>query len=131
MAGYDPMDATSIDRPVETTADALRDDLRGLRIGIVQRVRYEGARRRPRRALSRRVSRSRSASARELVEVSLPTADYGVATYYLIAPAECSSNLARFDGVRYGLRVEGDDVRDDVRSARARPASDPKSNAAS
>ena len=47
----------------------------------------------------------------ELVEVSLPTADYGVATYYLIAPAECSSNLARFDGVRYGLRVDAGDVR--------------------
>src|SRR5581483_5004337 len=46
----------------------------------------------------------------ELVEVSLPTADYGLATYYLIAPAECSSNLARFDGVRYGLRVDGADV---------------------
>jgi aspartyl-tRNA(Asn)/glutamyl-tRNA(Gln) amidotransferase subunit A len=45
-----------------------------------------------------------------LVEVSLPTADYGLATYYLIAPAECSSNLARFDGVRYGLRVPGEDV---------------------
>jgi Asp-tRNA(Asn)/Glu-tRNA(Gln) amidotransferase A subunit family amidase len=46
----------------------------------------------------------------ELVEVELPTAKYGVATYYLIAPAECSSNLARFDGVRYGLRVDGADV---------------------
>ena len=46
----------------------------------------------------------------ELVEVSLPTANYGLATYYLIAPAECSSNLARFDGVRYGLRVDGADV---------------------
>jgi aspartyl-tRNA(Asn)/glutamyl-tRNA(Gln) amidotransferase subunit A len=56
----------------------------------------------------------------ELVEVSLPTADYGLATYYLIAPAECSSNLARFDGVRYGLRVDGDDVRamyDNTRAA--------------
>ncbi len=71
----------------------------------------EGAR----RAISTRSIAARtaisSASARELVEVSLPTADYGVATYYLIAPAECSSNLARFDGVRYGLRVDGDDVR--------------------
>ena len=56
----------------------------------------------------------------ELVDVSLPTADYGLPTYYLIAPAECSSNLARFDGVRYGLRVEGDDVRamyDNTRAA--------------
>ena len=54
------------------------------------------------------------------MDVSLPTADYGLATYYLIAPAECSSNLARFDGVRYGLRVSGDDVRamyDNTRAA--------------
>ena len=51
-----------------------------------------------------------------IVEVALPTADYGLATYYLIAPAECSSNLARFDGVRYGLRVDGADVQRDVRA---------------
>ena len=55
--------------------------------------------------------------------MSLPTAEYGLATYYLIAPAECSSNLSRFDGVRYGLRVEADDVQDDVRATRARPDS--------
>ena len=55
----------------------------------------------------------------ELVEVSLPTADYGLATYYLIAPAECSSNLARFDGVRYGLRVDGADVREMYENTRA------------
>jgi aspartyl-tRNA(Asn)/glutamyl-tRNA(Gln) amidotransferase subunit A len=55
----------------------------------------------------------------ELVEVALPTAEYGVATYYLIAPAECSSNLARFDGMRYGLRVEGPDVGSTYEATRA------------
>ncbi|MBV9332496.1 MAG: Asp-tRNA(Asn)/Glu-tRNA(Gln) amidotransferase subunit GatA [Candidatus Eremiobacteraeota bacterium] len=110
MAGYDPMDATSIDRPVEAAASALRDDLRGLRVGLVREFETK--------ALGPELDRIyRQAYAdlerlgAELVEVSLPTAEYGVATYYLIAPAECSSNLARFDGVRYGLRVEGDDVR--------------------
>ena len=131
MAGYDPMDATSIDRPVEPTADALRDDLRGLRIGIVREFDTKALGDGHGRALSTPRIAIWSASARELVEVSLPTADYGVATYYLIAPAECSSNLARFDGVRYGLRVDGDDVRADVRSTRAPPASDPKSSAGS
>ena len=106
MAGYDSMDATSIDRPVEPTASALREDLRGLAHRYRARVRLEGARRRARRALSGRPMRDLERLGAELVEVSLPTADYGVATYYLIAPAECSSNLARFDGVRYGLRVD-------------------------
>jgi aspartyl-tRNA(Asn)/glutamyl-tRNA(Gln) amidotransferase subunit A len=119
MAGYDPMDATSIDRPLETTANSLRDDLRGLRIGIVREF--------DPKALGPDMERLYQAAYRdlerlgaELVEVSLPTADYGLATYYLIAPAECSSNLARFDGVRYGLRVDGDDVRamyDNTRAA--------------
>src|SRR5580704_2860322 len=119
MAGYDVMDATSIDRPLEPTAKALRDDLRGLRVGIVREF--------DPKALGPEMDRLYQAAYRdlerlgaELVEVSLPTADYGLATYYLIAPAECSSNLARFDGVRYGLRVDGDDVRamyDNTRAA--------------
>jgi aspartyl-tRNA(Asn)/glutamyl-tRNA(Gln) amidotransferase subunit A len=110
MSGFDPMDATSIDRPAERTATALREDLRGLRIGLVREF--------DTKALGAGLDgiyvnayRDLERLGAELVEVSLPTADYGVATYYLIAPAECSSNLARFDGVRYGLRVEADDVR--------------------
>jgi aspartyl-tRNA(Asn)/glutamyl-tRNA(Gln) amidotransferase subunit A len=119
MAGYDPMDATSIDRPVERTAGALREDLAGLRIGLVREFdpKALGA---DSEALYRAAYRDLERLGAELVEVSLPTADYGLATYYLIAPAECSSNLARFDGVRYGLRVEGQDVRamyDNTRAA--------------
>jgi aspartyl-tRNA(Asn)/glutamyl-tRNA(Gln) amidotransferase subunit A len=109
MAGKDPYDSTSIDRAVEPSAKALREDLRGLRVGIVK----EFATEKLGTEIDRLYKDAYADLARlgaELVEVSLPTADYGLATYYLIAPAECSSNLARFDGVRYGLRVEGDDV---------------------
>jgi aspartyl-tRNA(Asn)/glutamyl-tRNA(Gln) amidotransferase subunit A len=110
MGGYDPMDATSIDRPLEPTAGALREDLKGLRVGIVHEFDTK-ALGNDLDALYRKAYQDLERLGAQLVEVSLPTADYGVATYYLIAPAECSSNLARFDGVRYGLRVEGDDVR--------------------
>ncbi|MGC1334790.1 MAG: Asp-tRNA(Asn)/Glu-tRNA(Gln) amidotransferase subunit GatA [Candidatus Cybelea sp.] len=119
MAGYDPMDATSLDRPVERAADSLRTDLTGLRVGIVREFDTK-ALGEPSDALYREAYRDLERLGAELVEVSLPTADYGLATYYLIAPAECSSNLARFDGVRYGLRVEGADVRamyDNTRAA--------------
>jgi aspartyl-tRNA(Asn)/glutamyl-tRNA(Gln) amidotransferase subunit A len=109
MAGYDPMDATSIDRPLEPTAEFLRADLRGLRVGLVREfdTKELGS---DLDAVYRRAYDELAALGAEIVEVSLPTADYGLATYYLIAPAECSSNLSRFDGVRYGLRVDGDDV---------------------
>jgi aspartyl-tRNA(Asn)/glutamyl-tRNA(Gln) amidotransferase subunit A len=110
MGGYDPMDATSIDRPLEATSGALLEDLKGLRVGIVREFDTQ-ALGTDLDALYRSAYAELERLGAELVEVSLPTADYGVATYYLIAPAECSSNLARFDGVRYGLRVEGDDVR--------------------
>ena len=113
------MDATSLDRPVERTADSLRTDLAGLRIGLVREFDTK-ALGRSSDALYREAYRDLERLGAELVEVSLPTADYGLATYYLIAPAECSSNLARFDGVRYGLRVESDDVRamyDETRAA--------------
>jgi aspartyl-tRNA(Asn)/glutamyl-tRNA(Gln) amidotransferase subunit A len=110
MAGYDPMDATSIRRDVEPTAGGLREDLRGLRVGIVREFDSK-ALGDDLDAIYRAAYRDLERLGADLVEVSLPAADYGLATYYLIAPAECSSNLARFDGVRYGLRVEGDDVR--------------------
>ena len=109
MAGWDRMDSTSIDRPVEPASTSLRTDLKGLRVGIVKEFVTEklGG---EIHALYKRAYKELEELGATLVEVSLPTADYGVATYYLIAPAECSSNLARFDGVRYGLRVEGADV---------------------
>jgi aspartyl-tRNA(Asn)/glutamyl-tRNA(Gln) amidotransferase subunit A len=109
IAGKDPCDATSVDRAVEPTAGRFRDDLRGVRIGIVRE--FDLAKLdRDVRAVYEAAYRDLERLGADLVEVSLPTADYGVATYYLIAPAECSSNLARFDGVRYGLRVDGVDV---------------------
>jgi aspartyl-tRNA(Asn)/glutamyl-tRNA(Gln) amidotransferase subunit A len=118
MAGYDVMDATSIDRPVERAAGALREDLRGLRVGIVREfdttVLGEDMHR-----LYNDAYRDLERLGASVVEVSLPTADYGLATYYLIAPAECSSNLARFDGVRYGFRADGSDVRQMYDNTRA------------
>ena len=109
MAGHDPMDSTSIDRPVERAANALREDLRGVRVGIVKEFETSklGS---DIDALYKRAYGDLEKLGAELVEISLPTAQYGLAVYYLIAPAECSSNLARFDGVRYGLRVDGVDV---------------------
>jgi len=118
MAGHDPRDSTSIDRAVEPAAQALREDLKGMRIGLVKEFVTEKLG--PEiDALYKRAYRELADLGAEIVEVSLPTADYGVATYYLIAPAECSSNLARFDGVRYGLRVEGADVGEMYEKTRA------------
>ncbi len=118
MGGHDPMDATSIDRPFETTADGLRTDLRGVRVGIVREFATKELG--PEiDALYAKAYRDLEALGAELVEVALPTAEYGLATYYLIAPAECSSNLARFDGVRYGLRVEGANVHEMYERTRA------------
>jgi len=105
MAGKDPCDATSVDRAVEATERSTRDNLRGLRIGIVKEFGLEALEPAV-RAVYEAAYRDLERLGAELVEVSLPTADYGVATYYLIAPAECSSNLARYDGVRFGARVD-------------------------
>ncbi len=109
MAGHDPMDSTSIASEVEPTATALRNDLRGLRIGIVREFPLDplGA---EMKSAYEQAYRDLEALGASLVEVCLPTAEYGLATYYLIAPAECSANLARFDGVRYGSNVDAGDV---------------------
>ncbi len=109
MAGKDPMDATSVERSPEPAATALRDDLRGVRVGIVAEFGLAGLAPDVRAVYEAAYADLERLGA-TLVPVALPTADYGVATYYLIAPAECSSNLARFDGMRYGLRVERPDV---------------------
>jgi aspartyl-tRNA(Asn)/glutamyl-tRNA(Gln) amidotransferase subunit A len=109
IAGHDPMDATSLAAPLESTAGHLRTDLHGLRVGIVRE--FATADLGPAvDAAYRAAYADLAALGAELVDVALPTAKYGLATYYLIAPAECSSNLARFDGVRYGLRIDGADV---------------------
>jgi len=118
MAGHDPMDATSSARAVEPTARGLRDDLHGVRVGIVREFGL-GALEPDVRAVYERSYAELERLGAELVEVSLPTAEYGIATYYLIAPAECSSNLARFDGMRYGLRVTGADVGETYERTRA------------
>jgi aspartyl-tRNA(Asn)/glutamyl-tRNA(Gln) amidotransferase subunit A len=118
MAGHDPLDSTSLDRPLEPAAAHLRTDLSGLRVGIVREFDTKALGEEI-DAVYDRAYHDLQALGAEIVDVSLPTAEYGVATYYLIAPAECSSNLARFDGVRYGLRVEGTDVHDMYEKTRA------------
>ncbi len=109
MAGRDPMDATTVDRPVEPASGGLREDLTGVRVGIVREFGLGELDAAVREVYERAYADLEKLGA-ELVEVGLPTAEHGIATYYLIAPAECSSNLARFDGMRYGLRVERADV---------------------
>jgi aspartyl-tRNA(Asn)/glutamyl-tRNA(Gln) amidotransferase subunit A len=118
MAGKDPCDATTVDRPVEATLGGFPKDLAGLRVGIVRDFALD--RLEPDvRAVYEAAYGDLQRLGADLVEVALPTADYGVATYYLIAPAECSSNLARFDGMRYGLRAEGADVLETYERTRA------------
>jgi aspartyl-tRNA(Asn)/glutamyl-tRNA(Gln) amidotransferase subunit A len=115
MAGHDPMDSTSIDAPVPPVVAAARlggtGDLTGLRVGVVRELLtgpgYEpGVEAATRDALARLEKLGAS-----LHEVSCPSFAYALPAYYLIAPSECSSNLARFDAVRYGLRVGDDGVR--------------------
>jgi aspartyl-tRNA(Asn)/glutamyl-tRNA(Gln) amidotransferase subunit A len=118
MAGKDPFDATTVERDVDPVSGHLRENLRGVRVGIVKEFALDKLEPEVRAVYERAYDDLRALGA-ELVEVALPTADYGVATYYLIAPAECSSNLARFDGMRYGLRVEGLDVTATYEATRA------------
>jgi aspartyl-tRNA(Asn)/glutamyl-tRNA(Gln) amidotransferase subunit A len=118
MGGHDKMDATSVDMPFETTAGHLRDDLRGVKVGIVKEFATSDLAPDVAAAYEKAYA-DLAALGAELVEVELPTAKYGLSTYYLIAPAECSSNLARFDGVRYGLRVDGADVGEMYEKTRA------------
>ena len=108
MAGHDPKDSTSIDRPVPDYTASLTGDVRDLTIGVPAEYRMEGMPAEIEALWEDGVNWFRDAGA-TVVDISLPLTKYALPTYYIVAPAEASSNLARYDGVRYGLRVEGDD----------------------
>ncbi len=106
MAGLDPMDSTSRDMPVPDYRAALQPDLRGMRLGLPREYFVDGMDTAVKESVAAAVETCRGSGA-EIVEVSLPHTEYAIAVYYIIATAEASANLARFDGVRYGRRVEG------------------------
>jgi aspartyl-tRNA(Asn)/glutamyl-tRNA(Gln) amidotransferase subunit A len=103
MAGYDPKDATSLDMPVPEWEAGLNSDLRGKRVGIPKEYRMDGTDQDILDSWDKGIAWLKDAGA-EIVEISLPHTKYALPAYYIIAPAEASSNLARYDGVRYGLR---------------------------
>ncbi len=111
MSGHDPKDSTSADKPVPDFAAALTGDVKGLRVGIPKEYNVEGIPAEISEIWQKGIEWLKAGGA-EIVDISLPHTKYALPTYYIIAPAECSSNLARYDGVRYGMRVEGENLND-------------------
>jgi aspartyl-tRNA(Asn)/glutamyl-tRNA(Gln) amidotransferase subunit A len=118
MAGFDPKDTTSVDLPVPDYEAALTRSVKGMKIGIPKEYRVEGMPDEIETLWSRGADWLEAAGA-EIVEVSLPHTKYALPAYYIVAPAEASSNLARYDGVRYGLREPGRDIIDMYEATRA------------
>ncbi|SEN08661.1 aspartyl/glutamyl-tRNA(Asn/Gln) amidotransferase subunit A [Gemmobacter aquatilis] len=121
MAGHDPKDSTSADLPVPDFEAALTGDIRGKKIGIPREYRVAGMRPEIQKIWDKGAEMLRDAGA-EIVEVSLPHTKYALPAYYVIAPAEASSNLARYDGVRYGHRAKlaaGDGITEMYEKTRA------------
>jgi aspartyl-tRNA(Asn)/glutamyl-tRNA(Gln) amidotransferase subunit A len=105
IAGHDPQDSTALNEPVPDYAARLGRDLRGVRLGLPKEYLIEGIDSQVKTAIDTAVKQMSSLGA-EIIEVSLPTTEYAIAVYYIVATAEASANLARFDGVRYGYRAE-------------------------
>ncbi|WP_313912607.1 Asp-tRNA(Asn)/Glu-tRNA(Gln) amidotransferase subunit GatA [Tahibacter sp.] len=103
ITGFDPRDSTSVDRPADRTADALGQPLAGLRIGVAREY-FGGGVHDDVAARTHAALRELEMQGAQLVDITLPSAHHAIAAYYVIAPAEASSNLARYDGVRYGHR---------------------------
>jgi aspartyl-tRNA(Asn)/glutamyl-tRNA(Gln) amidotransferase subunit A len=118
MAGHDPKDSTSANLPVPDYEAACRRGIKGLRIGVPREYSSEGMPSEVEALRQQGLDWLRDAGA-EIVDVSLPHTQYGLATYYIVAPAEASSNLARYDGVRFGLRHDGKDLSDLYERTRA------------
>jgi aspartyl-tRNA(Asn)/glutamyl-tRNA(Gln) amidotransferase subunit A len=108
IAGHDPRDSSSVPQPVPDYVAGLTGDIKGLKLGLPKEYLIGGLDPQVKQAVEAAVQHLSKLGA-EVVEVSLPHTDYAVATYYIIATAEASANLARFDGIRYGLRVDGAD----------------------
>ncbi len=117
-AGFDPKDSTSADMAVPDWNGLLKGDIKGLRIGIPKEYRLDGMPSEIEKLWQEGINWVKAAGA-QIVDVSLPHTKYALPTYYIIAPAEASSNLARYDGVRYGLRVEEGNLRDMYEMTRA------------
>jgi aspartyl-tRNA(Asn)/glutamyl-tRNA(Gln) amidotransferase subunit A len=118
MASVDPMDTTSVDVPVPNYEAVLGKSLKGLRVGIPKEYRPDGLSAEINALWDQGATWLKEQGA-EIVEIALPHTKYALPAYYIVAPAEASSNLARYDGVRYGLRVPGDDLIDTYEKTRA------------
>jgi aspartyl-tRNA(Asn)/glutamyl-tRNA(Gln) amidotransferase subunit A len=117
IAGYDPMDSTSIPEPVPDYMGFLGRDVKGLRIGIPKEYSIEGVEEDVKKAMEDALAVFVQNGA-TIVDISLPHTEYAVATYYVVCTAEASSNLARYDGVKYGMRVDGKDIIDMYKKSR-------------
>ncbi len=111
MSGFDAKDSTSVDRPVPDFEAACAKPVKGLRVGIPAEYRMDGMNPRIEQLWQQGIDWLKDAGM-EPIEISLPHTKYALPVYYILAPAEASSNLARYDGVRYGLRAEGKDLRE-------------------
>jgi aspartyl-tRNA(Asn)/glutamyl-tRNA(Gln) amidotransferase subunit A len=118
MASVDPKDTTSVDRPVPDYEAAIGQSVKGMRIGIPKEYRVDGMPEDIEALWQKGITWLKDAGA-EIVDISLPHTKYALPAYYIVAPAEASSNLARYDGVRYGLRVPGKDIIDMYEKSRA------------
>lgn len=118
MAGFDPKDSTSSNQQVPDFAAVLTGDVKGMKIGIPKEYRVDNMPAEIEKIWQQGITWLKDQGA-EIIDVSLPHTKYALPTYYIIAPAECSSNLARYDGVKYGLRTEGQDLNDMYELTRA------------
>jgi aspartyl-tRNA(Asn)/glutamyl-tRNA(Gln) amidotransferase subunit A len=117
MAGFDEKDSTSVDMPVPDYRAALGKSIKGMKVGLPREYRIDGINLETDELWQKGAAMLREAGA-EVVEIQLPHTKYALPVYYIIAPAEASSNLSRYDGVRFGLRVEGENLNDMYASTR-------------
>ncbi len=118
MASVDAKDTTSVDLPIPDYEAALGQSVKGMKIGIPREYRVDGMPEDIEKLWQKGIAYLKDAGA-EIVDITLPHTKYALPAYYIVAPAEASSNLARYDGVRYGLRVDGKDIVDMYEKTRA------------